>query len=482
MPSELKAAQRGLCAHSARNGENKLARLLRRIVFFGLLGLVALAPLPYGSNLPWAWSLLSLWVGILVVVDAIACLMSPPEGERRFFKRIKIPMVLFFIVVAWIVVQATLGIVPAIAHPIWAEASAQLGIPLAPRVTIAPDLTWDALMVLLAYAGVFWLSARYGRKRENASLMLKFFVLVSTAYAVYGLVVYFGGWETVLWYHKTAYRGDLTSTFINRNSYATYAAIGLVASLVCLIKILARDFRDGGTARQITRKMLDGTLVIAWLPLVGVLTTGTALMLTHSRAGFVSGMIGVFVALLCFRFSRAVSHRFGNVMIAGAVLLALAGFALSGAGLEKRFGYLEGDQQIRLHLYDAVLAAETQATSTGYGYGTFELGFRPFKDVKLSSYTWSMAHNSYLEFYFGAGLYGVVVLLAIFLVIFYQIGRGMFLSRKDTVYLIIGTAASVIVGVHALTDFSPQIPAMGIAFVFVIAMAFVRNVMEQNRR
>ncbi|RCK54060.1 hypothetical protein TH25_01575 [Thalassospira profundimaris] len=459
-----------------------MARLLRRIVFFGLLALVALAPLPYGSNLPWAWSLLSLWVGILVVVDAIACLMSPPEGERQFFKRIKIPMVLFFIVVAWIVVQATPGIVPAIAHPIWAEASAQLGIRLAPRVTIAPDLTWDALMVLLAYAGVFWLSARYGRKRENASLMLKFFVLVSTAYAVYGLVVYFGGWETVLWYHKTAYRGDLTSTFINRNSYATYAAIGLVASLVYLVKILARDFRDGGTARQITRKMLDGTLVSAWLPLVGVLTTGTALMLTHSRAGFVSGMIGVFVALLCFRFSRAVSSRFGNVMIAGAVLLAIGGFAISGAGLEKRFEYLEGAQKQRMHLYDAVSAAGTQALSTGYGYGSFESGFRPFKDVKLSPYTWSLAHNSYLEFYFGTGLYGLVTVLAAFLLVFYQITKGVFSARKDTFYLIIGTSAMVIVGAHALTDFSLQMPAMGIGFVFVVAMAFSRNVIEQNRR
>ncbi|AUG54550.1 O-antigen ligase family protein [Thalassospira marina] len=469
-------------AFAAGNGGKKVARLLRRIVFWGLLALVALAPLPFGSNLPWAWSLLSLWVGILVVLDAIACLMSPPEGERRFYTRIKIPMILFFIVVAWIIVQATPGIVPAIAHPIWAEASAQLGIELAPRVTIAPDLTWDALMVLLAYAGVFWLSARYGRKRENASTMLKFFVLVSTVYAVYGLIVYFGGWETVFWYDKTAYRGDLTSTFINRNSYATYAAIGLVASLVYLVKILARDFRDGGTARQITRKMLDGTLVSAWLPLVGVLTTGTALMLTHSRAGFVSGMIGVFVALLCFRFSKMVSPRFGNVMIAGAVLLAVGGFAISGAGLEKRFEYLEGDQQLRLHLYDAVAAAGTQALSTGYGYGTFEPGFRPFKDVKLSPLTWSLAHDSYLEFYFGTGFYGFVILFVIFLVVFYQVTKAIFVARKDSVYLIVGTSVMCIVGAHALTDFSLQIPGMGITFIFVSAAAFSRMTMAEHGR
>jgi hypothetical protein len=456
-----------------------LPEILRRIVFYGLLALIAVAPLPFGSNVPWAWSLMSLWVGVLIVIDAVACLLSPPEGERRFLKRIKFPLVLFFIVVAWIVVQATPGIVPAIAHPIWNEASAQLGIDLAPRVTIAPDLTWDALMVLLAYAGVFWLSARYGRKRENAATMLRFFVLVSTAYAAYGLAVYFGGWETILWYDKTAYRGDVTSTFINHNSYATYAAIGLVASLVYLVKILARDFRDGGTARQITRKMLDGTLVSAWLPLVGVLTTGTALMLTHSRAGFVSGMIGVFVALVCFRFSRAVSPRFGNVMIAGAVLLAVGGFAMSGAGLEKRFGYLEDAQQIRFHLYEQVVKAATHALITGYGYGTFEIGFRPFKDVKLSAYSWSLAHNSYLEYFFGSGLIFSII-LGVFL-IFYSlwISFCLFIYGKKNIYLIVLFSVVVVVGIHSFFDFSLQISALGVEFLFVCGVAF-RSFLEKR--
>ncbi|PKR54556.1 O-antigen ligase family protein [Thalassospira marina] len=456
-------------AFAAGNGGKKVARLLRRIVFWGLLALVALAPLPFGSNLPWAWSLLSLWVGILVVLDAIACLMSPPEGERRFYARIKIPMILFFIVVVWIIVQATPGIVPAIAHPIWAEASAQLGIELAPRVTIAPDLTWDALMVLLAYAGVFWLSARYGRKRENASTMLKFFVLVSTAYAVYGLTVYFGGWETVLWYDKTAYRGDLTSTFINRNSYATYAAIGLVASLVYLVKILARDFRDGGTARQITRKMLDGTLVSAWLPLVGVLTTGTALMLTHSRAGFVSGMIGVFVALLCFRFSKMVSPRFGNLTIVGAVLLAVGGFAMSGERLQERLGYLEHSFGIRPLLYLQTTDAISQAAKTGFGYGAFEPGFRVYKNEYFSVNTWQMAHNSYLEFAFGVGWFFFAIMFAILLYLFIKTIKKTSMQASGILYSLCAISVSVILGIHSIVDFSIQIPGMGVSFLFLTA-------------
>ena len=36
---------------------------MTRVVFAGLLAVVALAPLPFASNRPWSWGLLSLTVG-----------------------------------------------------------------------------------------------------------------------------------------------------------------------------------------------------------------------------------------------------------------------------------------------------------------------------------------------------------------------------------------------------------------------------------
>ena len=41
---------------------------MTRLTFAGLLTLVALAPLPFASNRPWSWSLLSLLVGMLLVM------------------------------------------------------------------------------------------------------------------------------------------------------------------------------------------------------------------------------------------------------------------------------------------------------------------------------------------------------------------------------------------------------------------------------
>ena len=47
---------------------------MKRMVFIGFLVTLALAPLPFASNRPWSWSLLSMIVGLLMVAWAIGAL------------------------------------------------------------------------------------------------------------------------------------------------------------------------------------------------------------------------------------------------------------------------------------------------------------------------------------------------------------------------------------------------------------------------
>ncbi|WP_181850531.1 O-antigen ligase [Thalassospira xiamenensis] len=445
---------------------------VRRFVFYGLLALIAIAPLPFGSNRPWAWSSLSLWVGILVLLDAVAAFADPVRGESRFMKRIAIPAVLFIPVVIWIVIQATPDILPAAAHPMWGEAAAQLGRDMAAYVSIDPELTRDALMVLLAYAGVFWLAARYGRDRGNAVTMFKFFVAVSIFYAIYGLIVFFGGWETILWYEKAAYKGNLTSTFINRNSYATYAAVGLIASVTMLASMLARDARSDADVREIIRRMAEGALAKAWLPMLGLMTNGTALMLTHSRAGFASGLIGIFAAVVGLLFSRTLPRKIAIWSIAGLVCLSVAGYGLSGDILEQRFDRTEADQVVRFAVYDRVVEAIRLAPITGYGYGTFEPGFHRFKQKSIGWATWDLAHNSYLDFGFGAGVIALLLCLIVFIVIGSKNVSGIVRRHRDQIYPITAFGVCLTVAAHSFWDFSVQIPAMGICFLFLLGLGW----------
>lgn len=444
--------------------------IIRRIVFYGLLVLIALAPLPFGSNRPWAWSLLSLWVGVLVLLDAVTAGFDPVRGESRFMRRIALPFLLFLPVIIWIILQATPDIFTDIAHPIWSEVSAQLGQLLPSYVTISPELTSDALMALLAYAGVFWLALRHGRDSKSASVMLKFFVIVSTCYAIYGLAVYFGGWETVLWYDKEAYKRDVTSTFINRNSYATYAGLGVTSSIALAVSAFARGLDDATDQGALSRQISHWMSASVWLPVLASFTNATALMLTHSRAGFASAIVGLVTVMVCLLIGRVLPRRIARWSLVGTISLLVAGFWLSGDVLEQRFERAGQDQVLRLTVYSQVVSGIERSPIAGYGYGVFESGFRQFKRPEIAWANWDMAHNTYLEFGFGAGLAALMLILGTFFAFFVQNLRGIVIRSRGQIYPILGASSCLIVAAHSFTDFSVQVPAMGVSFVFLFAL------------
>lgn len=446
--------------------------ILRRIVFYGLLVLIALAPLPFGSNRPWAWSILSLWVGVLVLLDAVAAGFDPVRGESRFMRRIALPLLLFLPVIIWIILQATPDIFTNIAHPIWSEVSAQLGQLLPSYVTICPEMTWDALMVLLTYAGVFWLAARHGRDRKNASVMLKFFVIVSTCFAIYGLAVYFGRWETVLWYDKTSYLGDLTSTFINRNSYATYAGLGVTSSIAIVVSAFARRLDVATDRRALSRQISNWMSASVWLPVLATITNATALMLTNSRAGFVSAIVGLVTVMVCLFIGRILPRTIATRSVVAIISLLIAGFWLSGDVLEERFETAGRDQVVRLTVYSQVVSGIERSPIAGYGYGVFESGFRQFKRPEIARVNWDLAHNTYLEFGFGTGLAALMLILGTFVAFFVQNLRGIVIRSRGQIYPVLGVSSCLIVAAHSFTDFSVQIPAMGISFVFLFALGW----------
>lgn len=448
--------------------------ILRRIVFYGLLVLIALAPLPFGSNRPWAWSILSLWVGVLVLLDAVAAGFDPVRGESRFMRRIALPFLLFLPVIIWIILQATPNIFTDIAHPIWSEVSAQLGQSLPNYVTISPEMTWDALMVLLAYAGVFWLAARHGRDRKNASLMLKFFVIVSTLYAVYGLWVYFFEWDKVLWYSKTSYHSFLTSTFINKNTYATYAGLGAVSAFILMgtDKELTSWFDNQEKAKDII--FLLEKMFLKWALFCGVIINLSALFLANSRAGLACAGVALVFCLFCMSTGRSFFKKF--MVVACVICLFSVMFFVSGSTVSENFARTELDKELRQNLYGDVYEGIETSGDVGYGYGVFEVGFRQFKTTATGWANWSHAHSSYLEWAFGGGYLAfagvILVFLCLFIVPIYLMKGGVFKS-KSCMFLY---SSSILVLLHSSVDFSVQIYAVGVTFMMILGAAWSRFV------
>ncbi len=171
------------------------------MVFWILIGLVVLAPFHFGAVYEWNWTLMGSVVGGLLIAwsaEVVIAKGRPTLGLRStwFF------VLPFTLVVGWAAVQS-LPITPeAWHHPLWESAAAVLGIDPAGTVSLNPYATRAALLRLLTYGGIFWLALQYCRETKRAQSALYALAIAGFAYAAYGLVVWFTGSETILWYDR----------------------------------------------------------------------------------------------------------------------------------------------------------------------------------------------------------------------------------------------------------------------------------------
>ncbi|SMF21246.1 O-antigen ligase [Tistlia consotensis] len=440
--------------------------MTERILFWALLALVAYAPLPFASNRPWSWSLLALLSGVLLAAWAVAAAFRrapAPVALRRCW-----PVVLpFVLATGWAAVQAS-GWTPAnLDHPAWAIAGAALDRPLDGALSVEPLAAWDGLMRLFGYAAVFWLALQLCRGRERARTALLVLVASVGIYALYGLIAQLSGSQSILWFRKWAYLDSVTGPFVNRNSFATYLGLGLLCATALLLEAWQRalEFAPGLRLRvKRSIEMLSGHGILLLLLAV----VATALLLTGSRGGLAATVAGMAGLLLL-----SGGQRRGTIGLRSIALLigagAIALFLVSGEKTGARLGDAGGSLVARGDAYAVTARAIETAPLLGAGLGSFDLVFKLFQPIELTG-NWGKAHESYLENALELGIPGAALLTLPILLAALHCLRGVFRRRRDGLYPAIAVAATLLVGSHALIDFSLQIPAVSVAYAFLLGL------------
>jgi O-antigen ligase len=289
-------------------------------------------------------------------------------------------------------------------------------------------------------------------------------------YAVYGLSLYASGTEMVLWVKKLAYTGDVTSTFYNKNSYATYAGLGLLCAVGLL---LTAPFENVAAAQKHGRTLRR----CGWRSAAAI-CLAAAVLFTHSRAGFVCAGIGLIALLVLLGVSGAFPWRYvlasdSAVVTAVAVLFVLVGGRTAG-GLAT-IGVLQpsGGLETRLEIYRLVLHALADAPLLGTGYGTFADVFRSYRGTVVEGF-WDHAHNTYLENAMELGIPATVCLLAAIGGVLAACTKGLRCRDQNPLYPCLGLAATVQVGIHALFDFSVEMPGIAITYAALLGTASAR--------
>ena len=437
-------------------------------LLWSLVGGVLLAPVAIGAVPRWAWCALSLLTGVLLAIVGWRSLTGalPVVSARRIW----LPLLSFSLVLAWALLQAAPITPVEWHHPIWKKAAQALEVDLAGAVSLNPDETVDGAIRLATYAGIFYIALTLGRDATNADRILRAVALGTGIHAAYGLVAFLSGTETILWFAKTSYRGDLTGTFVNRNSYATFAGLGLLCCLAVIGSELRRA-RAGQVLRaERWRPALD-YLAGPALPYIGAaFLLGTSLFLSHSRAGLASTLAGS--AVLGFAYHAAAARSWRHTLRFGALFagLALLLVGIGRTGTLSRILHSAEDAPNRLRVFETTISGIADRPLLGTGLGTFPDAFRLYRTEDIRD-SFHQAHNTFLELALELGIPGASLFLLGLAALPYRCVLGLLRRRRQLVFPCLGLAATSLAALHSLVDFSLQIPAIAALYALIMGVA-----------
>ena len=406
-----------------------------------------------------AWAVRQLWNGQKTAVEV---------------RLVKVPLIAFSLAFIWVLVQLIPGIPFGLAHPAWQDISIFFGEPVPARISIDPGWSLTVLVRWITYGAVFWLALQLGRDRANARTALKAFAWASAAYALYGLIAYLTGSQTILFYKKWAYQEALTSTFVNRNSYATFAGMGLIVTCLLILRWIRKEGGSPSSLRQKLLSLSSGAAPEQILLITSAFLILSALLLTGSRAGTFSTFAALLVAFVFLGIGQG-GRRYRRVMpLVMFALVGAAAFALSGDFLQERLDanglgarqmtYIQTFQGIKDHFL------------LGSGLGSFPQIFPLYRgDEVLAAKFWDKAHNTYLENTLELGLPAALALFVSIGALVARCLKGLRERSRDRHFPIMGLAVSTLVGLHSLVDFSLQIPAVTIAYMFLMGIAVAQS-------
>lgn len=480
-------AERSL--RSRAPGSARLASAL----WLATLALVVWAPLPQGSHPVWATLMLC---AAALALFALGALMRaiPAQWPTHLEPACWVPMALWLAWLGWCAMQIVplpsdlVAIVSPLRYAQVRDAALALGDPLPSRMALSVDAaaTRRALLLSASLFGIFLLVCMSLRRARHARWLLWVLVFGGLGQALYGSVMTLSGLEFGAWGAKDAYRGYATGTFVNRNHFAGYLELCLAATFGLIVALpMPRSERRGWRQqlRWALRRLQDPRLFLRVC--VGILFL--ALLLSQSRLGNVAAVAGLGVAAAALLFARRGQGPAGvGLWLVVSVLVLDVWLFGRWFGLDQladRYAAAGGDAASRFDLLKSLLPMLPSFGLTGSGLGSFAVAFPPFRPPGIPGFV-DHAHNDYLQFVIETGWFGAALLgsmaLATALRAFLLLRR-----RRDPQVqgvAVAGLAGLVSLGIHSLSDFNLQIPAVALTLVALMAAVWASPLASSRSR
>lgn len=438
------------------------------------------APLPLGSNRPWAAGVLAAGLWLALITCLVGNSLAGRQAHYRRLLRASVPLALIA------------GFALLLAGQLWA-----------PTLVAAHLHTLDAfqtrlyLLTTLAFFAAFSLAVVCVDTPGRATLLLATVAAAGVLQAVVAVVLFSTGATYQFMFTDFEQGGRATGTFPNPDHLAGYLQLCLAAGLGLMLaqfgggQVPQRGWRQrvaSALAFLLSRKMLLRVTLVVMV---------VALVMTRSRMG----NSAFFLALLLMGgLVAAVSQRLRRPALVLVLSMALVDVFIIGqwVGLDSVVERLQGTAQATVAAGGApgvpsIIAAAGKEESVqdrlqvprlslplvwqqpwfGHGGGTYYLSLPAIKPAGFP-YHWDHAHNDYVELAADTGLVGLGLLLLLGAATAW---RAVRMLRDDQPRLKRGVGVAALMalsclGLHGMVDFNLQIPANAMTLILLLALVW----------
>jgi len=160
--------------------------------------------------------------------------------------------------------------------------------------------------------------------------------------------------------------------------------------------------------------------------------------------------------------------------------MAIAGFAvleISGGGTLGRTLALAEEGTGRDSIHALTGKAISDAPLLGWGLDSFKSVYFLYRDFSIPwpSPRFDKAHNTYLELILELGYVAFAVLMVSIAAITLRVLSGVAVRNRNVVFPVLGVGVTVLIGTHALLDFSIQMPAVAVTYAAIKGVAYAQS-------
>jgi O-antigen ligase len=443
----------------------KIGSVFDRVTFFLLIIILVWAPIPLGSNRPWAIALLSIMVALLFV-SAWASLIMTGRSFRVLRKSLLgVSLIVFFACLLY--GQFLNGY------------QAQVDV----LQTLDPYATKIQLILTLTLIGLFTSILLICQSTLRLKALLWSIVLSGLFQAVFAIYMLSIQSHYEILFFEINHTTNAKGTFSYYNSFAGYMEICLSTG----IGLLLASFSDKNTTVTNWKAKLNATLgfllsskMILRLFLILMVI---ALVLTRSRmgnAGFMSALVlSLIVALITMKnLRRVLSWIVLSVILIDTLVIG------QWVGLNKVIerientsitvaegGKSESVEQRTEPAFGAIVMVKDRFW-TGFGAGTFYTAFVPYKPSDIHGY-YDHVHNDYIEILVDTGVIGLLLLVSFALSTLFCAIKLMQSNKNFHRGVGFGAMLAIVsIAIHGMVDFNLHIPANVMTLISVCAVCW----------